>query len=66
MFTNNMLLFPLSFSGNFCGGQGLDGRGQSRDGGVPTGENPDFGNSFLFLLAGNVTATIPVDRRRCV
>ena len=43
---NNRLLFqnnmPL-FSGNFCGGQGLDGGGHSRDREnpqSPTGENP--------------------------
>ena len=31
LFENNMLLFSV----NFCGGQGLDGGGQSRDGGIP-------------------------------
>ena len=29
----NRLLFSLLFSGNFCGGQGLDGGAHSRDGG---------------------------------
>ena len=28
---NNRLLFSLLFSGNFCGGQDLDGGGESRD-----------------------------------
>ena len=31
LFVNNRLLFSLSFSVNFVGGQGLDGGGQSRD-----------------------------------
>ena len=29
---NNRLVFSLLFSGNFCGGQGLDGGVQSHDG----------------------------------
>ena len=31
LFKNSRLLF----SGNFCGGQGIDGGGQSRDRGIP-------------------------------
>ena len=35
LFKNNMILFSPLFSGNFCGGQGCDGEGQSRDKGDP-------------------------------
>ena len=39
-FLNNRILFFLLFSGNFCGGQGLDGGRQSRDGGIVSSRPP--------------------------
>ena len=39
LFKNNRLLFSLLFSGNFCGGQGFDGGGQSREGDKVEHEN---------------------------
>ena len=47
---NNRLLFSLLFSGNFCGGQGFDGGGQSHDRGSHSPplsrENPEHLNNF--------------------
>ena len=42
---NNRSLFSLLFSGNFCGGQGFDGRGQRRD-----RENPAMWIRFCVVL----------------
>ena len=51
LFENNRLLFLLLFSGNFCGrGQGLDGGGQSHDGGIPQCPSPTRENPGMYCL----------------